>query len=132
LRQSKQLPSKEKTELYYRSAEILTSEEQDMLKKFLPIVSVISTEEKIESALYLRVNTDEFFIPWEGNMNSEEEKEKLRKDLEYQQGFLTAVMKKLSNEKFMQNAKPDVIAAEEKKRDDAAARIKVISEILGL
>jgi valyl-tRNA synthetase len=132
LRQSKQLPSKEKTELYYRSAEILTSEEQDMLKKFLPIVSVISTEEKIESALYLRVNTDEFFIPWEGNMNSEEEKEKLSKDLEYQQGFLTAVMKKLSNEKFMQNAKPDVIAAEEKKRDDAAARIKVISEILGL
>lgn len=132
LRQSKQMSSKEKTDIYYRSMEVITSEEQELLKKFLPIVSVIRTEEKIESSLYLRVNTDEFFIPWEGNMNSAEEKEKLLKDLEYQKGFYNTVMKKLSNEKFMQNAKPEVIAAEEKKRDDAEARIKVITEILGL
>ena len=53
------------------------------------------------------------------------------KDLEYTKGFLESVEKKLANEKFVANAKPDVLANEQKKRDDAIAKIKAITESLG-
>ncbi len=59
-----------------------------------------------------------------------QEKEKLTEDLAYQKGFLESVMKKLGNERFVANAKPEVIAAEQKKKADAEARIKTIEESL--
>jgi valyl-tRNA synthetase len=57
-------------------------------------------------------------------------KENLMKDLSHQQGFLASVEKKLSNEKFVQNAKPEVLAIEQKKKADALARIQTIEESL--
>jgi valyl-tRNA synthetase len=54
----------------------------------------------------------------------------LLKDLEHQQGFIASVQKKLSNEKFVQNAKPEVIELERRKLADATARIKTIEESL--
>jgi valyl-tRNA synthetase len=57
-------------------------------------------------------------------------KEELLKDLEYQKNFLTSVQKKLSNERFVQNAKPEVVEFEKKKQADAEARIKTIEESL--
>ena len=66
--------------------------------------------------------------------NAEEIKESRRKklveDLQHQKGFLESVTKKLSNERFVQNAKPEVIALERKKQADAEARIKTIEESL--
>lgn len=59
-----------------------------------------------------------------------QEKEKLTEDLAYQKGFLESVMKKLGNERFVANAKPEIIAAEQKKKADAEARIKTIEESL--
>jgi valyl-tRNA synthetase len=59
-----------------------------------------------------------------------EQKAELEKDLAYQKGFLESVMKKLGNERFVANAKPEVIAAEQKKKADAEARIKTIEESL--
>lgn len=58
------------------------------------------------------------------------EKERLAKDLEYNKGFLKSVEIKLSNEKFMANAKPELIANERKKQADATAKIKAIEEQL--
>jgi len=54
----------------------------------------------------------------------------LLKDLDYQKGFLASVEKKLSNEKFVNNAKPEVIDFERKKKADAEAKIKAIEESL--
>jgi valyl-tRNA synthetase len=56
----------------------------------------------------------------------------LFKDLEYTQGFLASVEKKLGNEKFVANAKPEIIAIEQKKKDDALAKISTLKEILGI
>jgi valyl-tRNA synthetase len=56
----------------------------------------------------------------------------LQKELDYFNGFLLSVDKKLSNEKFVQNAKPEVIALERKKKSDAEAKIKAIEESLSL
>lgn len=58
------------------------------------------------------------------------QKAELLKDLEYQQGFLAVVEKKLSNERFVQNAKPEVVAAEQKKKADALDRIATIEASL--
>ncbi len=59
-------------------------------------------------------------------------KAKLEEELEYLKGFLTSVDKKLSNEKFVQNAKPEIIANERKKQSDAVAKIKTLEESLSL
>src|SRR5438034_9362614 len=56
--------------------------------------------------------------------------EELKKELEYLQGFLASVEKKLSNERFVQNAKPEVIELEKKKKYDAEAKIKAVKESL--
>ncbi len=58
------------------------------------------------------------------------QKESLLKDLEHQKGFLLSVEKKLGNEKFAANAKPEVLAMEQKKKADALSRIKAIEESL--
>jgi valyl-tRNA synthetase len=57
-------------------------------------------------------------------------KEDLLKDLHYQKEFLASVTKKLSNERFVQNAKAEVVEIEKKKQTDAEARIKTIEESL--
>jgi valyl-tRNA synthetase len=64
------------------------------------------------------------------NENTGEQKEKLEKDLAYQEGFLASVMKKLGNEKFVANAKPEVIAIEQKKKADAEEKIALLKTSL--
>ncbi len=70
------------------------------------------------------------FIKTEKPVDTNNQKQELLKDLEYQKGFLNAVNKKLGNEKFVQNAKPEVLAFEQKKKADAEAKIKVLEESL--
>jgi len=67
-----------------------------------------------------------------GEAEKAQDTEQLKKDLEYAIGFLASVEKKLSNEKFVSNAKADVIAAEQKKKEDAETKISTLREILGI
>ena len=71
-----------------------------------------------------------FFLLLEREIDNTAQKEELLKDLAYQKGFLASVEKKLGNEKFVANAKPEVVAVEQKKKADAEARIKAIEESL--
>jgi valyl-tRNA synthetase len=130
LRQSRNLSSKDKTDLFAKTTQAFDQREESFLYKFLPISTLQYTEDKVSDALYLMVDQDEFFVPYSGGVDAAAEKEKLQKELEHQQGFLRSVMGKLSNEKFMANAKPEVIEAEQKKRADAEARIAVIEAAL--
>lgn len=84
----------------------------------------------VPGAIAVAVEKDKFFITTEQVIDQSSQKEILQKDLTYQQNFLASVEKKLSNQKFMQHAKPEVIALEEKKKQDALDRIKVIQESL--
>ena len=58
------------------------------------------------------------------------QREELLKDLHYLEGFLTSINKKLENKKFVENAKPEVIALERKKKEDAEEKIKVLQNSL--
>jgi len=66
----------------------------------------------------------------EKEIDKSKQKEELLKDLAYQKGFLESVEKKLGNERFVQNAKPEVVETERKKRADAEAKIKAIEQSL--
>ena len=66
----------------------------------------------------------------ETEIDTSSQKTQLLKELEYHRGFLQSVEKKLSNERFVQNAKSEVIDIERKKKADAEAKIKAIEESL--
>ena len=87
-------------------------------------------DKKVEGALSFRVKSNEYYIPLAGAVNIEEEIATLTQELEYTKGFLNSVMKKLSNERFVNNAPEQVIANERKKQSDAEAKIKTIEEQL--
>ncbi|WP_293784843.1 valine--tRNA ligase [uncultured Pedobacter sp.] len=88
--------------------------------------------DKIVGAIAFMAGKDEFFIPLTENIDVEAERERLNADLVYLQGFLKSVDAKLSNERFVQNAKPEVIANERNKKADAEAKIKIIEENLAV
>lgn len=93
------------------------------------ILSGISvTVEKVEGAVSFIVKNVEYYVPLEGLVDAEEEIEKLEKELEYTRGFLTSVMKKLGNERFVNNAPEKVVEAEKKKQADAATKISTLEE----
>ncbi len=84
----------------------------------------------VPGAIAVAIEKEKFFIKAEQVIDMGAQKEALLKDLEYQRTFLAGVEKKLSNERFVQNAKPDVVALEQKKKADALARIQNIEESL--
>lgn len=89
----------------------------------------IVTEKDATSVTFL-VGTTEFAIPLGNNIDVEEELKKLETELKYLEGFLISVQKKLSNEKFVANAKPEVVANEKNKQADAESKIKTIQETI--
>ena len=76
------------------------------------------------------VDTDEYTVPLEGKVDAAKEKEEILKELDYNKGFLTSVMKKLSNEKFVAGAPAQVLEMEKKKKADAEIKIKSLEERL--
>ena len=79
-----------------------------------------------------RIDKLEFFIPTEVTEDHEAEKEKLIAELKYTKGFLDSVKKKLSNERFVENAPEQVISIERKKAADAKYKISMLEKSLGI
>ncbi len=84
----------------------------------------------VEGALTFRVKSNEYFIPMTGSIDVEAEVKKLTEELNYTEGFLKSVQKKLSNERFVNNAPEQVVASERKKEADAKAKIETIKASL--
>jgi valyl-tRNA synthetase len=104
---------------------------QAILAKQVNAEAIQLTDAAVNNSIVVAVEKDKFYIVTAGQaVDTESLKAELLKDLAYQKGFLESVMKKLGNERFVQNAKPEVIANEEKKKADALARIQTIEESL--
>ncbi|MBU6158367.1 MAG: valine--tRNA ligase [Bacteroidetes bacterium] len=86
--------------------------------------------ENISGNISLLVGKDKFFLLSEKEVDTGAQKEQLLKDLAYYEGFLTSVERKLENERFMNNAKPEVIELERKKKSDTEIKIQSIKESL--
>jgi valyl-tRNA synthetase len=76
------------------------------------------------------VLTDEFYIPLVENIDKDEEIKRLTAEKVYLEGFLKSVNAKLGNEKFVQNAKPEVVQNEQKKKADTEAKLNIVNEQL--
>lgn len=77
------------------------------------------------------IGKDQCYIETEKPINTGNQKEEMLKELEYLKGFLDSVEKKLSNDRFVLNAKPEVVEMERKKQLDTISKIRVIEESLG-
>jgi valyl-tRNA synthetase len=90
----------------------------------------VETNDAVEGCIKTLIGKNQVFIKSNQPVDQTKLTEELQKELEYLKGFLASVEKKLSNEKFVQNAKPEVVALEHKKKSDALTKIKMIEESL--
>jgi valyl-tRNA synthetase len=88
------------------------------------------TDTKLEGAASFMVGTTEFYIPLGEKIDRDEELAKINEELKYYRGFLASVMKKLDNERFVQNAPAKVLELELKKKSDTESKIKSLQERL--
>ena len=90
------------------------------------------TDEPKSGSISIVVDTDKMYIESDAAVDTGAQKEQMEKELDYLKGFLVSVNKKLSNERFVQNAKPEIVDVERKKKEDAEAKIRTIEESLSL
>jgi valyl-tRNA synthetase len=88
------------------------------------------TKEVISDSIQMVIGGDKFFITSDQAIDTSSQRKQLEEDLNYYKGFLASVEKKLSNEKFVQNAKPEVVEMEKKKQSDALEKIALLEESL--
>ena len=98
--------------------------------KSVNLDSINVVAEKDAADIGFIVKTTQYFVPMGGKIDTEAEIATLTKDLEYYEGFLASVMKKLSNERFVSSAPEKVVANERAKQADAEAKIAAIKEQL--
>ena len=102
----------------------------EVIQKLGNLESIEYTKDTVEGALTFRVKSNEYFIPMAGAIDVEAEVKKLTEELNYTQGFLKSVQKKLSNERFVAGAPEQVVASERKKEADAMAKIETLKSSL--
>jgi valyl-tRNA synthetase len=133
IRKDKNIPFKDAIDLKVVNNEKVSSHFDSVIMKLGNIVALEYVSDKVDGALSYRVKSNEYFIPITGNIDVAAEIAKLSEELTYTKGFLKSVQVKLSNEKFVANAKPEIIENERKKEADALAKIETIEQsIAGL
>ncbi len=130
-RNKNQLKPKETIKLFIETADKASFKPiEDILSKQVNAEELAYTNEAIANTIVIAVEKDKFYLETDKELDTASLKDDLLKDLEHQKGFLASVDKKLGNERFVQNAKPEVLALEQKKKADAEARIRTIEESL--
>ena len=127
VRNTKQISPKEALPLNIKVNSGLDYEKwMNIIFKLANISEVEFVNDKLVGAASFMVGNDEFFIQLNETIDVEAEKERLNAELVYLQGFLKSVDAKLGNERFVQNAKPEIIQNERNKKADAEAKIAII------
>ncbi|PYF69436.1 valine--tRNA ligase [Pedobacter nutrimenti] len=133
VRNSKQISPKEALPLNLKVNSGLDYEKWlNIVFKLANISEAEFVNDKIAGAASFMVGNDEFFIQLNETIDVEAEKERLNAELLYLQGFLKSVNAKLGNERFVQNAKAEVIQNERNKQADAESKIRIIEESLSV
>jgi valyl-tRNA synthetase len=131
IRKAREIHNKDALELLIRA------EKKSFDNEFIPVIIKLSNlsgikfvGSKQEDSASFMVGTTEFFIPLGDKLDVESERIKILADLDYYKGFLNSVMKKLSNERFVQNAPANILEMERKKKNDAEVKIRSLEERL--
>jgi len=130
IRKEKNIPFKDAIDLRIVTNENASTHFDSVISKLGNIENLEYIFEKVDGALSFRVKSNEYFIPITGTIDVQAEIAKLTEELIYTNGFLKSVQIKLSNEKFVANAKPEIIENERKKEADALSKIATIEQSL--
>lgn len=130
IRKENNIPNKDVLQLMQLNSEGTSSAMDVIILKLGNIEAIETVDAPVDGALSFRVKSNEYFIPISGAIDIEAEKEKLNQELDYTKGFLQSVQKKLSNERFVNNAPAQVVEIERKKVADAEAKIETLEKSL--
>ena len=128
VRKQKNIPQKQALTLNVISDENYPAEMAAVIVKMCNLEAINLIAEKDPTADSFIVKTTQYFIPMGDQIDKEAELKKLQDELSYLEGFLSSVMKKLSNERFVSSAPEKVVANERAKQSDAEAKIAAIKE----
>lgn len=130
IRQEKNIPNREELNILVKGQFSVNEGIGSIIRKLAGLQSIELVDQKIEGASSFMIKATEFYLPLQGFVNTEEEIEKIQSELEYANGFLQSVQSKLSNERFVNNAPPQVVDVERRKQADALEKIRVLQERL--
>ena len=131
IRNKNQLKPKDQIKLHIQTSGSSAYEKlESILRKQINAEEINYTNEPPANTITEVIQKDKFFVETKNQTDFVSQKEQLKKDLSYLEGFLSSVEKKLNNDRFIQNAKPEIVEIERKKKADAEAKIKAIKESL--
>ncbi|NNJ87825.1 MAG: class I tRNA ligase family protein, partial [Eudoraea sp.] len=130
IRKEKNIPLKESLSLQALNTQEVSSRWDSIIKKLANISSIDPISAAPEGAISFRVKSNEYFVPVSGSIDIAAEIKKIKEELTYTRGFLRSVEKKLSNERFVNNAPEQVVAMEKKKAMDAEEKIVTLEKSL--
>ncbi len=134
LRNQKNISPKVILDLYTPDPSPITLNISSIIKKFCHSNIIFSKDFELNpmknNVFSFIVHGFKFHMSSPKPLNVESEIDRLKKELDYNIGFLKDVKKKLANEKFVKNAKPELVELEKKKQSDAEAKIKAMEEQL--
>ncbi|MBR0049763.1 MAG: valine--tRNA ligase [Prevotella sp.] len=127
VRAQKNIANKEKMTLQVVNSQ-LSGQYADAVVKMANLETITQVSEKDSTASTFMVGMTEYAVPLGNMIDIDAEIEKQEAQLKHLEGFLAGVMKKLSNERFVQNAPEQVVALERKKQSDAEEKIAALRE----
>ncbi len=131
VRNKNQIKPKETIKVHIQTAEATVYKSiESILAKQINSAFIMYVNDAVAGTITTVIGKDKFYIETEQPLNMAGQREDLEKELAHLKGFLISVEKKLSNEKFVANAKPEVLAIENKKKADAEEKIGIIEESL--
>ena len=126
LRNEKNIPQKNALKLLVKAESSRMGEFEGLVAKLCNIEEISLVKDAPQNVLSFVSDGVEYFVPMEGNVDAEAERERVGKELEYTRGFLQSVLKKLENKRFVDSAPAAVVEAERKKQADAEQKIAVL------
>ena len=127
-RKEKNISFKTSLDLYYLPHKN-SPKNIEIIKKIASINKLEeSSKENFEMVNSFIIKNHEFFIPLDGGFDKDAEIEKLKKELDYNEGFLKSVENKLKNENFVKNAPDAIVKIEKQKVSDTKSKIKSLQK----
>jgi valyl-tRNA synthetase len=103
----------------------------EVMKKLGNLTAIEFVETAPPSSVSFLIEKDECFVPLEMNdQDAAAEKQRIKEEMEYLEGFMKSVQTKLGNERFVANAKPEIVENERKKMADAESKLNTLRDSL--
>ena len=130
IRKKYQISFKESLNLSVVNNDNFSKNYDSIIKKICNIKDINYVDSEIKDALSFRVESNIYSLPFEKEIDFDEEIKKIKEDLDYQKGFLKSVNSKLENKRFTDNAPDSIVQNEIKKKNDAISKISVLEKRL--